>query len=114
MHSINVTFDDSDYCDVAYAAPQPDPYGDTDVPFQMPAPTAARGVQSEEAIPYNPNDLTHGFQQPTVQIGHCELFYQLPQPEFFNPDDDAWKTHAGTPQPRQRPHTTFCAVSKMQ
>ena len=61
VHSINVTFDDSDYCDVAYAAPQPDPYGDTDVPFQMPAPTAARGVQSEEAIPYNPNDLTHGF-----------------------------------------------------
>ena len=118
VHSINVTFDDSNYREVADAPMQSPPKDGADVQFPMSAPNVARGVQSEEANTFNPNDLPYGFKQPTVRIEHCDLFDKLPQPspptplpEFFDPDDDAWKTHADSPQARPRPSYNFlCSV----
>lgn len=116
VHSINVTFDDSNF---TADASTPAPAGGS---VTLPLPLAAPGVQSEEASQeptptVSPQmELTDGFQVPNVHIEHCDLFDQAaaPSPESFDLDDpemQAWQTHAGSPQPRPRPSYTFlCEV----
>ena len=106
VHSINVTFDDTDHSPCGHPVPAPCA---VEVNLPAAAPLPAVGGMPEA----KPQEANHGgdnsanynplFSQPYVNIG------PLPQPiptgpEYFSPSNTDWNLNGnGTPQPRPRP-----------
>jgi hypothetical protein len=96
VHSIDVTFDDSNFIHTPVAS-QAVQGGILLPPFlEDQAPELSQALESE--TPQH-NPLFAG--QPYVQISPCPIIPD--SPEFFDPDDTDWKLD-GSPQARPRPN----------
>lgn len=119
VHSINVTFDDEDFVHGQSSMQQPDSGPRRIVIGASPSVLSeeARNNDTDAGVIPDPNlkPVSPGAvdqienQQQIVSIEHCDLFEQLGEqielPEYFNPDDDSWKTFdASSPQARPRPN----------
>jgi hypothetical protein len=124
VHSLNVSFDDSNY-NAAHAASLP----------LVPGPVVGMhlGARAEEAMlpgaeaefgydAYDyeepaPHPAPHasalcGWPQPQVLISPLPPMPAQVLPEYFDSDDDEWKTHAGAPEPRLRVDRSLLLVQE--
>ena len=109
VHSIDVTFDDSDFT-VSTGPDAPPASHHLDLSMggvreeakdehKAQAASGATGVMDAPSASGSPN-----WMDAPVDVEH--LLAESPA-QYFDPDDDAWKTHAGQPQPRPRPSYSF-------
>ena len=109
LHSINVTFDISDYKHISLPSVEVPAVDDN---VEIPLGLAAQPEEANSPNPISPQEARHQIQQlPNVAV-HIEPLPPLPEPlpEVYEWDawnSPEWQIHDGSPQPRPRPRYAF-------
>jgi hypothetical protein len=124
IHSMNVTFDDSNYVQgmSTLGKSAPDEVGL--FPFNMGGSAAPGGRAAGGQIDHSPHSHTDTetplsasrLPPAYVNIEPCDLFDQSPValPEYFDPNDDAWKTFSEEAQQRPRPNYAHMFLTQIE
>ena len=106
VHSINVTYDAADHT-------VPAPLQEAWMEHPLDAVELGAGGGLQEANDRAHDSVQPDFGSPPQQQADLSdayvAFGPMPEqpPEYFSPSDDAWKTHAESPQERPRPRYVF-------
>jgi len=110
VHSLDVTFNDADYrvpLANAQGADDESEYGhfpNLSGRSEEAVAEPSSGIISTAPDPPPHRGIPDSFptMQPYVQISPCPPMLKA-RSEYFDPNDDAWKTHSAPPKPRPRP-----------